>query len=62
MYLRVSGNGFNSNFGGSIVDESGGDEETGRETTFGCHLLALKRGVESSKVLTSSIDFSISKC
>jgi len=51
----------NSNFGGSTIDGSEGDKESGRETTFGCHLLALKRGAESSKVLTSSIDFSMSK-
>jgi len=61
MYLKVSGNGFNYNFGGFTVDGSGGDEESGRETTFGCHLLAKKRSKVPSNVLTSSIDFSMSR-
>ena len=59
-YFSVSGNGFNSNFGGSTAD-GGGDEESGRRITFGYQLSILKRGTESNNALTSSIECSISK-
>ena len=59
-YFSVSGNGFNSNFGGSTAD-GGGDEESGRRITFGYQLSILKRGTESNNALNSSIECSISK-
>ena len=60
-YSKVLGNGLSSSFGGDSDDGMSFFSDGSSCSTLDFHLLVSINGAESSRVLTSSIDLSISK-
>ena len=60
-YFNVSGKGLSSNLGGSMIDGTETDVDSGESSTLGLHRLVSMMGTESNIAFTSSIDSSISK-